>query len=222
MAKSIFVLTNYDLETSYSAAYCQPVIGDAKNRHGEKNNVVVEGSKATQNEVLSRLKKLKPHFFMFSGHGTSSTLEGHNRVLLMDKTNCACLKDTIVFTRACDALVELGGTAVSKGCVAFIGYAQPFWGVATDGYASRPLQDPNAKDIYENSNVVSLQILKGTNVQCAVQEAHRDAAKRILRLLDSSDPTANSALLALSSNDQVLTFKGEGQAMLLQSDRFTR
>ncbi len=214
MTKSIFVLTNYDLETSYSTAYCQSVISSAKRRHGDKNVVIVEGSKATQNEVLPRLEKLQPHFFMFSGHGTASTLEGHNRVLLMDKNNCACLKSAIVFSRACDALVELGDAAVKKGCPAFVGYEQPFWGVATDGYASRPLQDPNAKEIYENSNVVPLQILKGTCVQDAIREAHRDAAKRILRLLDSVDPTASSALLALSSNDQVLTFKGKGEATL--------
>ncbi|MBI4451754.1 hypothetical protein HY642_07305, partial [Candidatus Woesearchaeota archaeon] len=175
---------------------------------------VIEGAKAVPNEVLPRIEKLKPRFLVFSGHGNRSTLEGHEGVVLINKDNCGCLRGLIVFSRACDALAGLGNDAVSQGCLAFAGYEKQFWGVATDGYASRPAQDPNARDIYENSNVVPLQVLKGKNIEGAIHEANRDAAKRILKLLDSHDPAANATLLALSWNDSILSFKGDAGAVL--------
>lgn len=210
MKKLLITRPNYDKATGYLNAGSTQII-DAANDIGW---VVycVDGQKANKKEVQSKLEKIRPSLIVFNGHGSESEIFGHKSEVIIGIDSTVLLKDSIVFTRACDCLLQLGGSAVSNGCKAFIGYSSQFWIPTLKNYEATPQHDPVARPVLEASNVIPIKLIKNSTVQEAVEAARHNANKHILRLVQSEELYDRATLKALIQNDDCLGFKGDQNA----------
>lgn len=210
MKKLFITRPNYDKPTEYLNA-CSAQIIDVANDKGW-TVYSVDGQKANKKEVQSKLEKIRPGLIVFNGHGSESEIYGHKSETIIGIDSAGLLKDAIVFTRACDCLVQLGGSAVSNGCRAFIGYKSQFWIPTLKNYEATPLHDPVAKPVLEASNVIPIKLIKNSTVQEAVEAARYNANKHILRLVQSEELYDRATLKALIQNDDCLGFAGNQNA----------
>ena len=211
MKKMLIVRPDYDIGTNYLFLWSQEVIDFAvkKNWHVEKS----DGEKATKQEFESRINN-KPDFVFINGHGGKDIVVGHGHRPLVDTKNCALLKNTITFTRACNCIQELGKKAVEEKCIAFIGYSREFWVPRLLAYESTPLEDPVARPIIEVSNIIPTSIIKGHTVEEAVNNSKAIAEKHILKLILSSEQYDRAILRAMINNVSALSFEGEKDAKI--------
>ena len=206
----LLTLPRHDPVTHYFYAYSEAILREAEKRGW--NTEKCEGKGLARKEIESRLSAHRSSLAVFNGHGSNSTVEGNKDETILDPQNAHLLANVTAFVRACSSLVELGPLAVAKGCKAFIGYRRRFWFASTDGYMSRPLNDPIAQPVLETSNIVPLALLKGSTVDEAVEASHAAALKHALRLAGSSDPLQIEAFKYLMLNDAALAYEGNGNA----------
>lgn len=209
----IIIRTDHDIATHYIFCWTGYIINEAEKRG--LNPVVIEGVDITAENVQKRIKKKKPKFISFNGHGTASSFKNNKEEDFINLESAELLSDTITFARSCDCLKGLGKKAVENGCNAFIGYKKKFWIARQHEIESRPLQDPIAKPVLEASNIVPLSLLKGKSVEEAVMESHEYSANSILDLIYSKEPLASASLSALVSNDEALDFEGDPEARIV-------
>ncbi len=208
----LVIRTKHDIPTSYLFYYTEEMIEKAQEK-GFKVKIVEQ---QLEEKVLRKIiKNLKPTFIFFNGHGSSTALfnEKYQEFITVDSSDL--FQKTVTFARACSCLQELGESAVSHGCNAFIGYKQPFWIARNHKSECHPLRDPVAKPILQVSNVIPEELLKGKTVQEAVEKSHAKAADYILDLLFSKEPLASASLQALVANDAALDFKGNSNATIV-------
>lgn len=161
-----------------------------------------------------RIKKQRPSFVFFNGHGTKESFLDNCGKEFLDLNSVSILKDTITFARSCDSLKKLGVKAVERGCKSFLGYRQKFWVARLHEMASRPMKDPVARPILEGSNIIAERLLKKKTVKEAVSASHEHATEVILELISSRDPYTSPTLAAIVHNDSSLGFEGDSLAKL--------
>ena len=211
MKKMLIVRPAYDIGSNYLYLWSQEVIDFAV-----KKDWLVEKSdkeKATKQEFESRIKN-KPDFVFINGHGGPDVVFGHARTPLVDLSNCALLKDTITFTRACNCIQKLGKKAVAEGCTAFIGYWREFWVPRLHAYESTPLGDPLAKPVMEVSNAIPTAIIKGHTVEEAFNSSTTIAEKHLLKLITSKEQYDRAILRAMLNNTTALSYEGDKLAKI--------
>ncbi len=212
MTRLFITMPQHDKGTDYLRAWSIEVIKSAE-AHGwtvDKS----DGHRATRSEVQGKLEKNPADFVFFNGHGNESQICGHNYEIVMDESSSHLLKNSITFTRACNCVVNLGKSAVGKGCKSFIGYAGKFWFPRIHKYESTPLRDLAAKPVLDVSNQIPLSIIKKSTVSESVNSARALAIKYISKLILSQEPYDRAALKALSQNDDSLTYEGNGAAKI--------
>ncbi len=211
MRKMLIVRPDYDVGSNYLFVWSQEVIDFAikKNWCVEKS----DGVKATKQEFESRINN-KPDFVFINGHGEEDVVFGHARCSLVDTNNCAVLKGTITFTRACNCVQKLGKKAVAEGCTAFIGYWKEFWVPRLHTHESTPLQDPLAKPVIEVSNAIPESIIKGHTVEEAINTSTAIAEKHLLKLITSNEQYDRAILRAMLNNASALSYEGEKNAKI--------
>jgi hypothetical protein len=202
--------TRHDIGNQYLYAYSEEIINEAEEL-GWKTNPV-EDEKNTKHEIESRLAKIKPDFIFFNGHGSEESLHGYRDEKIVDLSSASILAGKVVFARSCSALKKLGNEAVNKGCKAFVGYRGEFLIPRKNAYESTPKQDPVAKPVLEVSNIVGKLILKGDDVQTAVDAAQRKASDLMLKMLASGEPYDGATFRALYQNYSILSFAGDPKA----------
>lgn len=209
----IVIRANHDISTFYLYSYSKELIEEAKNRGFKVAEI--EGEEISELIIRSRIRKRKPKFIFFSGHGNDSSIFDNEGKVFIDINSVDVFKETITYTIACSCLNHLGSTAIRKGCHAFIGYNKPFWIARDQRYASRPLEDEAVRPIIECSNIVVRSLLKGNNVEESIKKSHEKAVDNILKLIFSKEPLATAALYSLINNDEALSFKGDGAATII-------
>lgn len=209
----IVIRTRHDIPTEYLFIWTESIVSEAEKRGWKVSKV--EGSEVNFKNFEKRIKKLKPKFVFFNGHGSKSSFCDNREKELINLDSSHLLKGTVTFARACDSLVELGTKAVEEGCKTFIGYKKKFWIPRWHKTTCRPLKDPTAKPVMECSNLVGSHLLKGKTVKEAVNKSHEKAADMIIDLIYSKEPFASPALAALSRNDSALDFKGDSSAKII-------
>ena len=208
----IVIRTKHDIPTNYLYYYTEELIEKAQEK-GFKVKIVEH---QLEEKVLRNIiKKLKPTFIFFNGHGSSTALFNEKYEEFITVHVSDLFQKTITFARACSCLQELGESAVSQGCNAFIGYKQPFWIARNHKSECHPLRDPVAKPILLASNIIVEELLKGKTVQESVEKSHAKSADYILDLLFSKEPLASASLQALVANDAALDFKGKSDAVII-------
>lgn len=202
----IIIRTNHDIATHYLFYWSDYLIKEAE-AIGLKP-IKIEGHAINKETVKKRIKKKKPKFISFNGHGTASSFLDNKKEGFLDVDSANLLSKTVTFARSCDSLKELGKEAVKRGCYAFIGYKKKFWIARQHEMGSRPIQDPIAKPIFEASNLIGISLLKGKTVKEAINISHGYSAKAILDLIYSEEPLASASLSAVMRNDEALDFEG--------------
>lgn len=208
----IVIRTNHDTQTNYLYTWSITLIKKAEDKGF--NVVKIDNKGMTEDEIRSRIRKRKPNFIFFNGHGSRTSLFDNEKKPFINIESADIFKDTVTFARACDCLMGLGINAVKKGCQAFIGYKKKFWIARNHKYECQPLKDKTAEPILKCSNIVVEELIKGKTVDEAVKKSHEKSAEYILNLIYSKEPLASASLQAVFANDSVLDFEGEPSAKI--------
>ena len=208
----IVIRANHDIQTSYLYQYSDELIKEAERKGFRVARM--EGPDISEAVLRSRIRKRKPRFIFFNGHGSRTALFDNRGKTFINTSSADVFADTVTYTIACSCLDGLGTAAIKNDCNAFIGYKKPFWIARNHKYESRPLEDNVAKPIIECSNVVVRSLIKGNSVTDAIRKSQEKAADNILKLIYSGEPLASASLQALVTNDGALEFKGDGSAKI--------
>jgi hypothetical protein len=110
--------TNYESTTSYLYYWSAKVLNLVRARYASV--LCIDGSKVTRKEVAGRIKKVKPDYIHFNGHGGADVLFGHNNEVVVDSSNVTILQNAVVYALSCQSANKLGPLATSKGAKAFL------------------------------------------------------------------------------------------------------
>ncbi len=177
--------------------------------------VKLEREKANRQALEGHLKSSAPDFLVFNGHGDGKTICGHmQEPLIEENSNHALLKGTVAYARSCYTLSSLGKASVGSGCTAFIGYSAPFVFVSDPNSSARPLKDCLAYPCLYTSNMVPLALLKGANVETAVQKAKEKMAELISEWETRDEREATFVASCLFWDMNCLNFEGTGKATI--------
>lgn len=210
--KRLFLLrTRHDIGNQYLYVYSEEIVVVAQDHYWVINKI--EDKNSNKKELFSRVKKNRPNLIIFNGHGENDYICGYANECLIDINSASILDKTVVFSRSCSALNELGKESVSKGCIAFIGYNDEFQIPRVNEFEATPLRDPTTKPVMEVSNLVAKQLLKGASVKEAVTAAKKKASELILKMLTSKEPYDAAAFKALFNNHLSLDFEGDSEAV---------
>ena len=162
-----FLITRpyYDDTTSYLHEWSEDII-DIGNKKGIKP-IDLSSKKATQENVERAIKKFKPKFLIFNGHGAEDKILGHeHETLIKLGENEDLLKSKIVYSRSCNSAKKLGAEIVnSDSSSSFIGYDKKFIFAVEEGRTATPKKDTFAKPFLESTNLIAISLLKGNTVE---------------------------------------------------------
>ena len=195
----IFLITRpqHEYRVSYLHAWSKEILDFATERNINFSDF--NEKEPTRANVEKYLKKRKPEFVIFNGHGheDSTAILGHNdEVLIEAGKNTMLLKDTIVYARACFSSTVLGKDVITNGGKSYIGYSGPFSWVHSADRECNPFKDKIAEPFKRISNEIPLSILRGHTTL----EAHERARELCLELLQEFSSTGNEDL------DKVIRF----------------
>ncbi len=210
MKRLLLTRSRHDIGNEYLFHYSEEIAAKAIDGGWQVDDVKSE--KATKAAVQKRLGTLAYEFAIFNGHGSDSSICGHNNETLVDQSSASLLSNKVCFSRSCCSAKHLGDIAVSKGSKAFIGYSREFIVPRVNSCASRPLQDPAARPVLESSNAIPISLLHGKTAKEAVDSSQAHAEKLILKLLPSEEPYDGAALRALINNQSCIRICGDEAA----------
>lgn len=171
----------YDKATHYLYHWTGALSSEAK-RRGIKV-LELEKGKVKKNVVISYLKKHKPDYVVFNGHGDYGLVCGQDDdILIRAGENEAVISGMHVFVRACRAARTLGPAAMRAGAKSFIGYREDFVFLHDPNNVRHPIDDKLAAPFFEASNRVVLSLIKGKSPLDAHkegQQAHIDEIDRL-------------------------------------------
>jgi len=203
-----------DVPTSYLYKWGEQFIKFA-NDHNFKI-IDLPKEKATRREVEERIKKLKPRFLFFNGHGDESSIEGQNEIIVAVSENEEILQGSITYSLTCNSAKVLGEKAVEKGCDAFVGYERPFFLLNDDNMCSRPLEDKIAEPFLDSAFTFPKMLVKGHTVGESVEKT-LERFKRWLEKFLTTETTfpISVAIVRYLLWDMIsLVLKGEKEARL--------
>jgi|GEM_PF-881037 len=190
----LFTRPNFDLVTNYLFYWSSKLIEEAE----KKSYKILDLSdrKANPKELNSRLTKMLPELCVINGHGSPTSLHGHDNIVLVDKSNAGNLKGSIVYARSCSTGAGLGVECVKKGVRAYIGYAQPFWLCYDKDNTHHPLDDKLAQYALIPSNQVVTSLLKGNTAGQAAERSQQYSRDMMRKLMSSDAPDGASGILS--------------------------
>lgn len=206
----IIIRTNHDIPTFYLYEVTKQIYREAETS-GVKV-AVLEGEDINEDALRKRIKAHKPQIISFNGHGSDSSMLDNSGKEFINENSADVFKNAIVYALACSCLNNLGKAAVKHGCKAFVGYKGNFWIARSNKSECTPLRDFVARPILDASNLVLKELIKGKPVDEAIEKSHEFASKEILKLIYSKEPLAVATLHALSNNDSLLNYEGDGNA----------
>src|SRR3989338_8364579 len=159
MTRMLLVRPRYDIATSYTSAWAEPLKREAERRGWLVSDI--SGTEAVRKAVLSRLQKGRPALISLNGHGNAEAFFGHESQLALGRGDASLFTGAIAFARACECVVGLGKSAAEGGCRAFIGYRRKFWIARSTDHGASPEKDGIARPVFEASNAVPFSLLKG-------------------------------------------------------------
>lgn len=185
---------NYDPTTIYLYYWSKSVIDLAKIKGFQI--VDLSGDKANKQDFLGRLRKAKPAFLFFNGHGSETTILGQNEEVLISVNDKMDIKNnTIIYSRSCSSAKILGSSCVSNGVKSFIGYTEPFIFAFSRNSITRVLEDKTAALFLEPSNKVATTLIKGHSASEANNRSKITFKRNIKKLLTSETSKENTSTI---------------------------
>jgi hypothetical protein len=193
----IFLITRpeHDPATTTLSEYSIAIINFARERgHNTINCHCQNVTKASVHEII---KKKKPNFIMFNGHGNDDLICGQEYEPIIRMEDIELIKDKIIYARTCNTAIQMGKKCGEEGTGAFIGFKNTFkiWNSSFFGF--RPLEDPYAKLILEPTNNIAISLLKGCTVAEAISHGKEAYNKTIQALEQSSSAEGLRFLLSV-------------------------
>jgi hypothetical protein len=202
----------HDEPTDYLYTYANEVVEYA-NSNGITTLDFAE-KKSNKKDIQKVLKKQKPKFAFFNGHGNDKTIMGHNNeALIRMGGDEELLKSKIVYSLACNSAKELGRSCVKKGTNAYVGYEDNYIFARDSNKTCRPLDDELAYPCLFSSITIPFEILKGKTVREAYDKSMKQIDEFVKNLSHSGAPLgAENAIMALLWNKTQLALLGDNEA----------
>ena len=182
----LFSRPDHDGQMSYLFYYSKKLV-DFSNSKGYKT-INKEGSDANKTILVEIIKKQKPKFIFFNGHGSSNTICGYkDEAIVSSEQNPEILANTITYSLSCASALNLGKEVIKKGAIAFIGYMMDFTLGKDINKEAIPSKDKIAKLFLEPSNLLVTAILKGNKIEDAVNKSKKMIKKNVLYLGTTDD-----------------------------------
>ncbi len=214
--EKVFLITTpeFDDVTSYCSKWSEEIINEAQKKGFKIANLSRE--KANRKNFEGRVKKQKPKFVMFNGHGLQNKIAGHNNETLLEKgKNEKLMAGRIVYARSCFALEGVGEACARKGTKGFISYSLPFSFVSDPSRTANPLKDELACPCLLTSNMIPLAVIKGRTISEAVERA-KAKIDELIGYWETRDDIVEAPFVAscLYWNKMGLGFKGSPKACI--------
>lgn len=180
----------HDVTTHYISRWGESALAFARERGADV--VDLRREKANRREFEGRMRKLDPELVFLNGHGSESSVCGHDdEPLVLAGDNHGLLHGRVTYALSCQAARNLGPSCAEAAGTAFIGYKDDFLFTASAGSAARPLDDGRSAPFFEASNLVVTSLLKGHAAGEASRRSKDAFRAHTRRLLSSStDPDA--------------------------------
>ncbi len=212
MPSALFIRPCHDDVTGYLHFYSKKLLATAR----ERGFKIIDREKqnATKKVILSIIRKQKPGFIMFNGHGSPTEIAGHNNETLIEcGNNDKLLKDKLTYALSCSSAQCLGKT-VADSKTTFIGYTDDF-ALGMDANCQASInRDKRAKLFLEPSNLLVSSLLKGNSALDAVKKAKELMKKNISLLRTDPFPDAKDYLPYLFNNYMILDVFGNKEATI--------
>jgi len=210
----LFSRPNHDSQMSYLHYYSKELIELSKLR-GHKT-INKEDKNATKSIIISVIKKQKPNFIFFNGHGSPDLICGHNdEIIISSKENSGVLAKAITYSLSCASALNLGRMAVDNGAISFIGYKFDFALGKDPDREAVPSKDKIAKLFLEPSNLLVSSILKGASTRNALDKSKKMIKENVLYLTTTDDfQDARHYAPFLYGNYLGLTIQGDQKASI--------
>lgn len=189
---------DHDRVVHYLSSWANLVKSEAR-KQGFKV-IDLNKDRANPTEFLKVLTRRNPRFLVLNGHGSHSTITGHNDEPLLDSNNLAeGISSKILFALSCKAAKELGKACIQNGSDAFIGYDENFVFISDANSVSRPEKDVIAKPFKKSAIKPAISLLKGHTAKEAFDSSQTEYDKWIADYWEkrSKDTTAPHVLKAL-------------------------
>lgn len=214
MRKILITRPWVDVPTSYLYKWGGEFMKFANDHNFEVIDLSKE--KATRKEVEERIKKLKPRFLFFNGHGSDSFIKGQNEIIIGVGENEEILRESITYSLTCNSAKVLGEKAVEKGCEAFVGYEEPFFLLNDDNMCSRPLEDKIAEPFLDSAFTYPKMLVKGHTVGESMEKTLERFKRWLEKFLttEASFPMSVIIVRYLLWDMASLVLRGEKEARL--------
>jgi len=170
--KLIVTRPQHDLTTRYISSWAQEVIDLANKKRVDV--IDLQKEKANKNELVGRIKKVSPSIVFLNGHGTDSSIKGHDdETLVHEGENEEVLFGRITYSLSCSSAKMLGSRVARNRNTAFIGYSDDFIFSIDKDSLLRPEADSRAKPFKESSNQIMVSLLKGHTAGEAVERSKK-------------------------------------------------
>jgi len=178
--QALVTLPEHDTETLYLSQWASEAVLEATERGCEVKEL--DGADATRANLEKFLKKQRPPFLFFNGHGNDDAIFGHqDEDLVKAGVNEGILRDKIVYALACMSAAKLGPAAIAAGTKAYIGYEERFAFVTSKNHECEPDEDKLANIFKEASNEVPAALFKGATTKAAFERSQRKHTDLIRR-----------------------------------------
>ncbi len=180
MGTLLITRPEHDPATHCLSKWSEKIIDAAKKKN--INVIDLHREKANRERVAGTLKKGIAKLVVLNGHGSDSTVHGHDNEVILKEDDGDVVKDKIIYARSCRSAKRLGQNSVKQGALAYLGYVEDFI-VVTDATATKPLQDKTAELFLEPSNYIPISLLKGHTAGDANKRSKNLFRKNINRLM---------------------------------------
>ena len=212
--KFLITRPRHDIVTSYLHDFSKEVVKKLK-RDSTIHITELEGEKANRIKLEKCLVKESPGLVFLNGHGDIGLVAGHNDEIILDSRNIHLTKNMIIYSLACNSLVDLGTIAVEIGTSAYIGYRDRFMLVRDPSREGTPAKDKNALPFKKVCSVLINSLVSGTPVSRSI-ELTKGEYRKLIRSYGTSedDPYGDTPLirLALAWDLEFLDMQGNPMA----------
>ena len=210
--------------TEYTGWYASKIVEKAVARGF--NVTLITGDAPTRELVESELERVDPLLFVHADHGSSSALLGLDGEEIVDLENAHVLAGRITYTISCLSAAALGPAAVDKGCLAYIGYAEPAWVMLIKWKRAEDAEKIMNWDEVSMAGFIA-GVTKGLLVGRTAEEAWVKLYSMYTRLIDYYDAHRDpygiwlAAMLVMTANRNALRLLGEGSAVVVPTEALT-
>lgn len=154
----------------------------------------LDGPKAVKMEFTGRMQKVKPDLIFLNGHGSPTSIAGHNNEILLNANdNEEILSGTNVYALSCSSAEKLGRSSIKKGAKSYIGYIEDFIFLHEKDKISKPLGDKTAGLFLGPSNLVPIALVKGNTPKEAFDRSQKEFNRNLRKLMTSESPQQDNS-----------------------------